>query len=137
MARKAVLALGVVVVAALGIFGVAALLASRDDSTVTRNGGPGAVRPAGARPVVAPGNVVLLYSDERLTSDLRALAADIGGPPDKALVAAGQAVIVQHRVNQRVPVIAVTATHRLDAAAPGAPALRDFIEYWLGRDPGR
>ena len=80
---------------------------------------------------------MLLYSDERLTSDLRALAADTGGPPDKALVAAGQAVVVQHRVNQRGPVIAVTATRRLDAAAPAARALRAFIEYWLGRDPGR
>ncbi len=137
MGRKAVLALVVVVVAALGIFGISALLASRDDSTVTPNGGPGVVRPAGARPVVAPGNVVLLYSDERLTSDLRRLAADIGGPPDAALVAAGQAVIVEHRLNQRVPVAAVTATHRLEANAPGDPALRTFIEYWLGRNPGR
>jgi hypothetical protein len=133
MGRKAVLALVVVVTAALGIFGVAALLASRVDSTVTPKDGPGAVRPAGARPIVAPGNVVLLYSDERLTSDLRRLAADIGGPPDKALVAAGQAVIVSHRLNQRVPVTAVTATHRLDAGAPGDPALRAFVEYWLGR----
>lgn len=137
MARKAVLALVVVVTAALGIFGISALLASRDDSTVTPKGGPGALRPAGARPVVAPGNVVLLYSDERLTGDLRALATDIGGPPDKALVAAGQAVVVQHRLNQRVPVVAVTATHRQEANAPSDPALRAFIEYWLGRDPGR
>jgi hypothetical protein len=133
MARKAVLALAVVAAAALGIFAIAALLASRDNSTVTPDAGPGVVRPAASRPVVAPGNVVLLYSDERLTSDLRALAADIGGPPDPALVAAGQAVVVRHRLNQRVPVIAVTAKRRLDASAPGDPALRAFAEYWLGR----
>jgi hypothetical protein len=124
-----------VVVAIAGVFGVAALLASRDDSTVTRDSGPGAQRPAGARPQVAPGNVVLLYSDERLTRRLRALATDIGGPPDPALVAAGQAVLVRHQVNLRVPVVAVTATRRLDAASPEDPALRAFIEYWLGKEP--
>jgi hypothetical protein len=124
-----------VVVAIAGVFGVAALLASRDASTVTRDSGPGAQRPAGARPQVAPGNVVLLYSDERLTRRLRALATDIGGPPDPALVAAGQAVIVRHQVNLRVPVVALTATRRLDAASPEDPALRAFTEYWLGKDP--
>jgi hypothetical protein len=123
-----------VVVAIVGVFGIAALLASRDDSTVTRDSGPGAQRPAGARPQVAPGNVVLLYSDERLTRRLRALATDIGGPPDPALVAAGQAVIVRHQVNLRVPVVALTATRRLDAASPEDPALRGFTEYWLGKE---
>jgi hypothetical protein len=89
----------------------------------------------GAQPKVAPGNVVLLYSDERLTRRLRALAADIGGPPDPALVAARQAVIVKRQPNLRVPVVAVNATNRLDASDPGSPALRAFIEYWLGRAP--
>lgn len=137
MGRKALLALVVVVAAVLGIGAVAALLASRDDSTVSSAGGPGVVRPAGARPVVAAGNVVLLYSDERLTRGLRELATDIGGPPDKALVAAGQAVIVQRRPNQPVPVVAVSATHQIDATGPEDPALREFAEYWLGRDAGR
>ena len=133
MARKAVLALGVVVVAALGIFGVAALLASRDDSTVTRNGGPGAVRPAGARPVVAPGNVVLLYSDERETAALRALALDTGGPATPEVRAAGQAVLVVRQPGLRVPVAGITTDRRIDASGPDDPRLRAFIEYWLGR----
>jgi hypothetical protein len=84
---------------------------------------------------VAAGNVVVLYSVERLTRRLRALAADIGGPADPALVAAGQAVIVRHQVNLRVPVVAVTATRRLDASSPEDPSLRAFAEYWLGREP--
>jgi hypothetical protein len=137
MPRKAILVLVVVVVAALGIGGVSALLASRDDSTVSPAAGPGAVRPAGAQPVVTAGNVVLLYSDERLTRRLHEVATAIGGPPDKALAAAGQAVIVRRQPNLRVAVVALTATHRLDASGPDDPALRAFAEYWLGRDPGR
>ena len=46
---------------------------------------------------VRPGNVVLLHSDERLTLELRELAERIAGPPDEALEAAGQAVLVQQR----------------------------------------
>jgi len=135
MAGRLLVAAAAIVVAIAAVFGLSALLASRDESTVTRNTGPGTPRPAGARPRVAPGNVVLLYSDERLTRSLRALAADIGGPPDAALAAAGQAVLVRHQVNLRVPVVAVTATRRLDAAGPEDPRLRAFAEYWLGRDP--
>ncbi len=133
MRSKALVALLVVVVAVIGIGVIAAIVTSRDDSTVTPSGGPGIARPAGATPTVAPGNVVLVYSDERLTRRLRELAQDIGGPPDPALVAAGQAVTVLRRPDQRVAVQAVTATRRIEAAGPGDPALRRFVEYWLGR----
>jgi hypothetical protein len=135
MGGRLILAVGAVLAAVVGVVAVAALLASRDDSTVTRSAGPGVQRPADARPRVAVGNVVLLYSDERLTRRLRGLAADVGGPVDPALVAAGQAVVVQRQPNLRVPVVAVTATRRLDATGPDDPALRAFAEYWLGREP--
>jgi hypothetical protein len=134
MRGKVGFAVVAVVVAIIGIVGVAALLASRDDSTVTPAAGPGVLRPAGAQPKVAPGNVMLLYSDERLTRRLRELATDIGGPADPALVAAGQAVVVRRQPGLRVPVVAVTATHRLESNDPGEPALRAFVEYWLGRE---
>lgn len=137
MPRNALLALAVLVAAVIGVAAVAAVLAARDDSTITRPAGPGVARPAGARPRVSAGNVVLLYSDERLTRRLRELAADVGGPPDRALVAAGQAVLVSRRPNLRVPVVAVTATRRLDAGGPDDPALRAFVEFWLGREPAR
>jgi hypothetical protein len=135
MAGRLLVAAVAVVVAIAAVVGLSALVASRDDSTVTRATGPGAERPSGSRPQVAPGNVVLLYSDERLTRRLRALATDIGGPPDPALVAAGQAVLVRHQPNLRVAVVALTATRRLDAASPEDPALRAFAEYWLGKEP--
>jgi hypothetical protein len=135
MPRRLLLVAGALVVAIVAVFGVAALLASRDDSTVPHAAGPGVQRPAGVRPMVQAGNVVLLYSDERLTRRLRALAADVGGPADPALVAAGQAVIVRRQPNLRVAVVALTATRRLTASSPEDPALRAFAEYWLGREP--
>ena len=79
------------------------------------------------------GNVVLLHSDERLTLELRRLAERIGGPPDPALRAAGQAVLVQQQPNLDVAVTAVTARRMLEAGGPDDPALEAFIEYWLGR----
>jgi len=137
MPRNAILALLVLVAAVVGIAVLVAVFAARDDATVTRSAGPGIARPADATPLVADGNVALLYSDERLTRRLRELARDIAGPASAALVAAGQAVIVRRRANLDVPVIAVSATHRLDAGGPDDPALRRFIEYWLGREPAR
>lgn len=134
MGSKAVLAIAAVVLTVIGLAGLAAFFASRDEATVPQEGeGPGLERPANVQPQVKAGNVVLLHSDERLTSDLRALAARLAGEPSPALEAAGQAVIVQRRPNLRVPVTAVTATRRLEAQGPRDPALKSFIEYWLGR----
>jgi hypothetical protein len=136
MPRNAILALVVVVAAVVGIAALVAAFAARDDATVAPPAGPGVARPAGATPRVSRGNVALLYSDERLTRRLRRLAIDIAGPADPSLVAAGQAVIVRRQPNIAVPVIAVSATRRLDASGPDDPALRGFVEYWLGREPG-
>jgi hypothetical protein len=136
MPRNAILALVVVVAAVVGIAVLVAVFAARDDATVAPSSGPGVARSAGATPLVSGGNVALLYSDERLTRRLRELAVDIAGPADASLVAAGQAVIVRRRPNLRVPVVAVSATRRLDAIGPHDPALRGFIEYWLGREAG-
>jgi hypothetical protein len=143
MRDRLIVGLVAVVAAAAGIAGVAALLASRDDSTVAKRGGPGVARTTaptqrglvGENQAIRPGNVVLFYSDERLTQGLRDLAREIGGTPSAALLAAGQVVTVQRRPNQRVGVIALTATRRLEANGPGDAALRAFIEYWLGRKP--
>ena len=134
MGAKAFLAITAVVVAVLGVAGIAAFFASRDDATVPQESdGPGVARVTNVRPQVKPGNVVLLYSDERLTSDLRGLAADIAGEPSPTLEAAGQAVLVQRQPNLSVPVTALTATRRLQATGPQDPTLRAFAEYWLGR----
>lgn len=135
MAGKALAALATVVLTVLLVAGAAAFFVSRDDSTVpnTSTSGPGAERPASAAPKVRPGNVVLLHSDERLTSQLRELAERMAGPPDETLEAAGQAVLVRQQPNLDVPVTAVTATRMLEAESPDDPALESFIEYWLGR----
>jgi hypothetical protein len=134
--RRAVIALAVLVLAAAGAIAVLVVLNSRDDASVQRSAGPGAGRAAGARPAVAPGNVLLLYSDERETAALRDLALRTGGRETPALVAAGQAVIVRRQPGLRTPVVALSTDRRLDAAGPSDPRLRAFVEYWLAREKG-
>ena len=135
MAGKVIPALATALLTVVLIGAAAAFFASRDDATVPRSASsePGLARGANTDPNVAPGNVVLLFSDERLTRELRELAERTAGPPDPALVAAGQAVVVERRPNLKVPVTAVTATRRLEAAGPSDPKLEGFIEHWLGR----
>jgi hypothetical protein len=134
MGAKAFLAIVAAAAAVVGVAALAAFFISRDDATVPQgDSGPGVVRATNAEPQVKPGNVVLLYSDERLTSGLRGLARRIAGEPSAALQAAGQAVLVQRRPNLAVPVTAVTAARRLQASGPSDPALESFVEYWLGK----
>jgi hypothetical protein len=135
MGARAFLAIAATVAAVIGVAALAAFFVARDDATVTHDAGPGVKRLAGAQPAVKPGNVALLYSDERLTRDLRAFAARIAGAPDPSLEAAGQAVLVQRRPNLGVPVTAVTTKRELQARGPADPALEEFVEYWLGRAP--
>jgi hypothetical protein len=134
--RRAVIALAVLVLGAAGAIAALAVLNGRDDASVQRSTGPGDERGAGARPAVAPGNVLLLYSDERETAALRALALRTGGRETPALVGAGQAVIVRRRPGLRTPVLALSTHRRLDAAGPADPRLRTFVEYWLAREKG-
>ncbi len=136
MRAKALLALGATLLAVIGVAALAAFFVSRDDATVPRPDAvaPGAPRAPGSEPDVRPGNVVLLYGDERLTRRLEALAERSAGAPSPALAAAGQAVLVRLRTGLRSPVVAVSATHELEASSPDDPALRGFIEHWLGHD---
>jgi hypothetical protein len=136
MGAKAFLAIAAMVLAVIGVAALAAFFVARDDATVPQEGdAPGVPHTTNADPRVQPGNVVLLYSDERLTSELRALVARTAGPPSPALEAAGQAVLLDRRPNLSVPVSAVTASRRLEATGPDDPRLASFIEYWLGRSP--
>ncbi len=136
MGAKAFLAIAVMLVAVLGVAALAAFFVSRDDPTVPQEGGgPGVERTMNAGPRVRPGNVHLLYSDERMTSALRGLVTRTSGAPSAALEAAGQAVLLDRRPNLTAPVSAVTATRMLEATGPGDPQLASFIEYWLGRAP--
>ena len=121
------------VVGAAGVLALVLVFSARDDATVDGTDGPGVARVTGARPVVAPGNVVLLYADERLTAELRELALHTGGQATPELIRAGQAVIVQRQPGLRVPVVALTSDRRLDAQDPDDPKLQAFIDHWLGR----
>jgi hypothetical protein len=132
-ARRIGVAVVGVLVAVAGVIAALLYFNAHDDATVSAAHGPGVTRVAGARPLVAPGNVVLLFSDERETSALRTLATDTGGPATPAVQAAGQAVILRRQTGVRVPVVALTNDRRYDARGPDDPALRSFIEYWLGR----
>jgi hypothetical protein len=135
--RRVAVAVAIVVLAGAGAIAVLLILNARDDATVDRgSSGPGVERAEGARPLVARGNVVLLYSDERLTRALRELALDTGGPATAQVRAAGQAVLVLRQPGLRVPVVGLTTDRRLDARGPDDPRLRAFVEYWLGRDAG-
>ncbi|MGH2841095.1 MAG: hypothetical protein ACRDKY_09760 [Solirubrobacteraceae bacterium] len=127
--------IGVVLLAAAGVIGAIAYFNARDDATVSTTEGPGRERPAGERPVVRPGNVLLVYSEAQLARPLLALQRELSGT-DKALVAAGQAVIVRRNRALPVPVTGLSARHRLDASRAELEALRDFVEYWLGRETG-
>lgn len=126
--------IGAALLAVVGVAALAAFFVSRDDATVPQDeGGPGIERASNRDPQVKPGNVVLLFSDERLTSDLRELAERTAGKPDPALEAAGQAVLLDRRPNMKVPVTAVTSKRLLQAAAPDDAKLQAFIEFWLGK----
>jgi len=80
------------------------------------------------------GNVVLVYSDTRLDAGVRALQRDVAGPFTTALAATGQAVIRSRRPSiDGTGVTAIAWRHSLRVMSPTDPALREFLEFWLGR----
>ncbi|MDP9401064.1 MAG: hypothetical protein M3P39_09015 [Actinomycetota bacterium] len=136
MKRFAPVLIALLVVVA-GTLGVAALLAARDEATVSAPPpAPGEPLPPDAPRArvergLPAGNVVLLHREPGSRPALRALAADLAGPPSRALVEAGQAVLVA-----RAPVAGVEAragSRRLVVAGPQDPRLRAFVAFWLGR----
>ena len=131
--RRVAVAIAGLVVAAAGVIAVIALLNARDDATLDDPPGPASRASAGARPVVAPGNVVLLYSDERLTAGAaRARARHRRARHPRA---GGRRAGRARRPPARPahPRRGLTTDRRLDARGADDPRLRAFIEYWLGR----
>jgi hypothetical protein len=80
------------------------------------------------------GNVVVLASRADV-GPATALARDVAGPPDEALRAAGQAIIVE-RSNRRAGVAAYAEGRAITVSSASDPQLRAFLEYWLGRSAG-
>lgn len=131
--RKIGIGGGVLALAVAAAIAALAFFDARDDATVLRTPSPGVARAAGEAPPVRSGNVLLLYRDLRSAAPLRALADELSGPPDPALEAAGQAVIVRRSPQLPGPVRALSAARRLDGRGAGDPAVRGFAEFWLGR----
>jgi hypothetical protein len=133
--RRAGLLVLAVLVALAGVVGLVAFLQSRDESTVDQSeaSAPGVADPALTQRALAQGNVILTYRQSGQREQLRALAEEIAGPPDQALVHAGQAVLVQARPSGGGGVVAQAFERRFETATPDDPQLRDFVEYWLGR----
>ena len=136
MAGKAFAALATVVLTVLLVAGARGVLrlARRRDGAAHRASGPGEAR-AGRRRARGRARQRRAAAQRR-APDARAARGSrerIAGPPDPALQAAGQAVLVQQRPNLRVPVTAVTATRSSRPTGPDDPALEAFIEYWLAR----
>ena len=133
--------LAVVVLAAAGAIAAVAFLNARDDAAVTTTAapGPGEPLPAGARRYpaergLAAGNVIVLHRASAGGTALRALAVEIAGPPSVDLRTAGQAVLVSTvDLDPGPPIEARAAGRRQRAARADDPALRAFIEFWLGR----
>jgi hypothetical protein len=146
----------------LALAGVALALwffTARDDATTS---GPPVAVPGVAATVppqyagdVRRGNVVLQVrgGDDDAVRDL---ATEIAGPQDPALRAAGQAVVVDAArtgvagpeitctdqagattpCGTGVDLVAWARGRRFAASSVGDPALRAFVEYWLGRSSG-
>ena len=136
--KRAVPGLLLVVIVAAGVVAALAFFTARDQSTVaTPQGGPG--RPAGALPPgverPAPGNVLLVASDPTELEALRDLGDRVAGEPTEALQAAGQAVLVEEAAGVE-GVRAFAAGRTVKASGADDPALREFVEAWLGRVEG-
>jgi hypothetical protein len=83
------------------------------------------------------GNVVLMYGGAAAPPGLQALAGSLAGPFTPALAAAGQAVLLARRPGT-AGVLGLAWAHLLRVNTAQDPALRQFVEYWLGRGaPGR
>jgi hypothetical protein len=80
---------------------------------------------------LAAGNVVLFYGTPQPPAALRSLATEEAGPFDPPLTQTGQAVILAPRPGTQ-GVVAAAWRHLLRVPSPTDPALRRFVEAWLG-----
>jgi hypothetical protein len=82
------------------------------------------------------GNVVLAYGSAEPPTPLRDLQEAAAGPFDAQLAAAGQSVILG-RVPGMDGVAALAWRRLLRTQDPADPALREFVEAWLGTGADR
>jgi hypothetical protein len=125
-----------VVIGLVVLVGFVALINSRDKSGVDTQSstaaGPG--DPYRGDPVLSPalqdavkrGNVVVLYRDDKPPAGTQQLVP----PGGRALVQAGQSVVLDREPTLHAPLAAVSAKKIEEANAP--QELQPFIDYWLG-----
>jgi hypothetical protein len=153
-------------VALAGVVAAVWFFTANDDATTSgpavQEPGVAWTRPPPHAADVRRGNVVLAVTDPAQAPQARALAREIAGPDDGRLRASGQAVIVDapaapSKVPADDPVLGTSAGDCRDAAgrtrtcptvlayaqgrafsttSAADPALRAFVEYWLGRSSG-
>ena len=102
-----------------------------DDPVFLITGASTGIGAATARAASQAGYRVVLAA--RSEDRLRALAEELGGPPDPALEEAGQAVVVERRPDQGAEVVARAWRRRLEAPSATDPSVREFVEAWLGQ----
>jgi hypothetical protein len=123
-------------VALVALVAFVALINSRDKSDVEQDAsaaaGPG--KPYRGDPILSPalqdavkrGNVVVLYRDAKPPAGTDTLVP----PGGKALVDAGQSVVLDREPTLKTPLAAVSAKKIEQATAP--QQLQPFVDYWLG-----
>ncbi len=132
--RRGLLIAVAALLALAAVVAVLAFFSARDDSTIgEERSAPGQAAPDATAPELERGNVVVRFSDPAHADALRALAREFG---PESLAEAGQAVLVR-RDPGAGGVVAEAYRRRLRAAGPDDPALRRFVEHWLGRGAGR
>lgn len=130
--RKLAGTLLAVVISVVGVVGLIAFFNARDRSTtINTSTSPPAAAGPGA-PLTAAGNVVLRYASPGDRAALQRLAADLGAPDGPQLRAAGQAVVLR-RDPAVQGVVGDSSGATRSFAGPDDPALRAFVEEWLGR----
>jgi hypothetical protein len=82
------------------------------------------------------GDVVIVYGGSRPPAGLEQLARSVAPPFSPELAAAGDAVILARRPGT-AGVLALAWAHMLRVPRASDPALRGFVEFWLGRGAPR
>jgi hypothetical protein len=136
---------GLLVAVAIGLVAVVGLIVffnSRDEAGIDHSGDAGPVPGQAAEGpqlgaardrLLRIGDVIIVFGGSRRPpAALVALQDKLSGPPDPALTAAGQAVLLEP--SREVSGIEAHAWRReLRVQDPADPQLEAFASYWLGR----
>jgi hypothetical protein len=129
--RRSVLIAVAALLTVAAILGVLVFFSARDESTIgdEETSAPGEPAASLTDEALRRGNVVLRFSTPADRDVLRALADEFG---PETLADQGQAVLVRRDTTAQ-GVVAQAYRRQLRVRAADDPALREFVEYWLGR----